>query len=107
MGSKATQAMPASSAMRARTPREVPSVSAMNDGTTAKGLTMVMRAMNDSSATRYNGMRARSYTSVSDIDQAIRINVPDPAAARAAGDARHGAAILLHLLAVARDADVV
>src|SRR5437868_6410044 len=104
--STATQAMPARRAMRARVPREVPSVRAMNDGTTASGLTMVMTAMNDSSATRYSGM-VELAGAILHVDQPVLIDVPDPPAARPPGDAAERGAVLLDLRAVALEARLV
>src|SRR5216117_1524098 len=41
------------------------------------------------------------------IDEAVRIDVPDPAGARSAGDARHGAAILRDLHPVTLDTGII
>src|SRR5438270_7317562 len=52
----ATHETAATKATLARVRRDAPSVSAMNDGATASGLTIVTSATNESKATLYSGM---------------------------------------------------
>src|SRR2546423_1180629 len=54
-------ATPAVNATLARVARDVPSVSAMNDGTTASGLTIVINAVNERRATFHSGTGSAVY----------------------------------------------
>ena len=56
MASTTMQATLATNATEARIFRDVSSVSATNDGTTASGLTIVIRAMKERVMTRVRGM---------------------------------------------------
>src|SRR5437762_12719587 len=76
------QEIPATSATVARVARETPPVRATNDGTTARGFTIVTSAVKERSATFQSGMRGGILCHVDD-HVALVVDVPQHAAAGA------------------------
>src|SRR5436190_11738564 len=95
-------AMAPTKATLARVARGMFAVNAMNDGTTASGLTIVINAVNDRTATFHSGT-ARGLNHI-DCGVILGVDVPQQPAARASGHLRDDLAVLPDLLAVARDA---
>src|SRR5437867_2817644 len=99
-----TQESAATNATLARVGREMPSVRAMKDGTTASGFTIVTSAVNDRTATFHSGISG--LLGYIDCDVVLRVDVPQQATAGAPRHLGNDAAVERDLIAIARLADL-